>query len=931
MFSNVIPKGLTFIDLLIVGVYLAATLFYGIYKGRNVKTVKEFAVGDGKFIAPVLLATIAATWIGGGSTFGSVESVYKYGISYFVIFLGDVISVLIISEIFVSKIYKFKGLISAGEIMESFFGKPARVITGISSTFIAAGWLGLQIIAIGYLFHSFFNITPFTGALIGSGIVVIYSAFGGIKSVTYTDIIQFYALAIGIPLACYLGLEKVGGYQGLIQQLPTEHLKIFPSYLPKWKVIYLLIIWAIPSLFPQLIQRILMAKDSSHAINSFRLTAAVFVPFYFVVATIGLIAFVLNPELEPKLAMPYVITDVLPNAAKGILLAGLFAVLMSTADSALNVIALNVVHDVIKPLSKNDLNPKTELLWIKLATVFLGFGVVYIASFTKSLFEIIILIQNFWLPVITFPLMCGVWGFKGTLRTFIISGIIGGFTAISWNVLELESNYAIGSVLPALFANMISYTILTLIDRHLGFVEYEKQNNQSKFQNKLIKLFNPVLSFIFSPIKSIINFSNERVKIYGANYISFGAFAVYNYAIPFFMWSPQAININKSYDLIIRTISALLCINLLLKDYWPEKLKKFFPTYWHLTLMFCFPVSTTYFFLNYCTNFWILNLALSLFALSILVDWLSFIILQSFGTYFGFIMYKALHNNAAIHLSNEQIFNISYISIFAILMGLIFTRYKEKPFEQSIKYEIGKRESIDEAVISALSIPTRFLNNLSHETKTPVQGILTAIEFLNNDWEKLTQEAKSKILSTLKADAARLESYHSNILDKAKYIVGKVDLFITHENLNNLVEQTLLNIKESARNKNLSIETVFYEEINLKIDKEKIEKIILSLIHNAIKFNKENGSIKIELNLIDNNILFAITDTGIGIPKEELEVIFEPFYESSRTKSNAGGRGLSLSISKNIIEAHGGKIWAEHNYPEGSIIKFILPYNKNEN
>ena len=111
-------------------------------------------------------------------------------------------------------------------------------------------------------------------------------------------------------------------------------------------------------------------------------------------------------------------------------------------------------------------------------------------------------------------------------------------------------------------------------------------------------------------------------------------------------------------------------------------------------------------------------------------------------------------------------------------------------------------------------------------------------------------------------------------------------------------------------------------------DSNHLKQVILNLIDNAIKFNIYEGKILIKLaKTKDDQWHFSITDSGIGIPKTELENIFETFSQSSRTKTKAGGTGLGLSLCKQIIEAHHGKIWAENNIDSGSSFHFTIPKN----
>jgi two-component system phosphate regulon sensor histidine kinase PhoR len=103
-----------------------------------------------------------------------------------------------------------------------------------------------------------------------------------------------------------------------------------------------------------------------------------------------------------------------------------------------------------------------------------------------------------------------------------------------------------------------------------------------------------------------------------------------------------------------------------------------------------------------------------------------------------------------------------------------------------------------------------------------------------------------------------------------------------------------------------------------------MEQVLVNLLHNAIKFTPANGVISIGCHLNDDKMLFSVKDTGIGIPADDLPRIFERFYKTDRARSG-GGTGLGLAISRHIIEAHGGKIWAESIEGQGSTFYFTIP------
>ena len=142
-----------------------------------------------------------------------------------------------------------------------------------------------------------------------------------------------------------------------------------------------------------------------------------------------------------------------------------------------------------------------------------------------------------------------------------------------------------------------------------------------------------------------------------------------------------------------------------------------------------------------------------------------------------------------------------------------------------------------------------------------------------------------------------------------------------------------MSFERDSRKSNGFIEPVnqqAHEYPVLMFDRIRITQVLYNLLPNAIKFSKPGGKIRFEsLTVEDSGILFLqieIADQGIGIPTKKLATIFDKFIQSSKTKTGAGGTGLGLAISKQIIEDHGGKIWAENNPEDGAVFRFTLPY-----
>ena len=240
------------------------------------------------------------------------------------------------------------------------------------------------------------------------------------------------------------------------------------------------------------------------------------------------------------------------------------------------------------------------------------------------------------------------------------------------------------------------------------------------------------------------------------------------------------------------------------------------------------------------------------------------------------------------------------------------------------------------------NIKVQFLSNMSHEIRTPIHGIMNYIDFLFHDWETLSEAQKYDFVRKLYSNSNKLLSLINNLLDLSKFNEGKMDFFMQKYNMVALLEDV---ISESEalymQNKELSIELIYNKELNYNgfFDQERITQVVRNLISNAIKFTTK-GKIIIKLDITKlkkeikrkiQAIEVSISDEGVGIPTDELDFIFNKFNQSAKTKNNSAGTGLGLTISKEIILAHKGNIWAKNNDNNiGSIFTFVIPVNQHQ-
>lgn len=232
---------------------------------------------------------------------------------------------------------------------------------------------------------------------------------------------------------------------------------------------------------------------------------------------------------------------------------------------------------------------------------------------------------------------------------------------------------------------------------------------------------------------------------------------------------------------------------------------------------------------------------------------------------------------------------------------------------------------------------TEFFANISHELRTPLNVLLGALQLLElidkNDSLEVNRDKIKKYCMIMKQNCYRLVRLVNNLIDITKIDTG---YFLFHPktiDLVNVVEEITLSVIGYSESKGIRL--VFdtnVEERLVNLDPDLIERIILNLLSNSIKFTGSGGEIYVNINDNDNEIIIDVRDTGIGIPDEKLIDIFERFAQVDKSLSRSNeGSGIGLSLVKSLVELQGGKVEIKSKYGVGTDIKVIFPINELDN
>jgi two-component system phosphate regulon sensor histidine kinase PhoR len=219
-----------------------------------------------------------------------------------------------------------------------------------------------------------------------------------------------------------------------------------------------------------------------------------------------------------------------------------------------------------------------------------------------------------------------------------------------------------------------------------------------------------------------------------------------------------------------------------------------------------------------------------------------------------------------------------------------------------------------------------FISNISHELRTPLASLKALTETLQNG-AFADPEAGPRFLGRINAEVDALTQMAQELLDLSRIESGQVELILAPLAPKSLITSAADRMRIQVERAGLKLLVKCEDDLpSIRADKSRLEQVLVNLIHNAVKFTKPGGEIVLEAESREavGGVLFAVRDSGVGIPAESLSRIFERFYRVDRSRTGSG-TGLGLSISKHIVEAHGGKIWAESKEGRGSVFYFEIP------
>jgi len=457
--------------------YLAVLLWIGIRSARRVKTSADYTLAGRDVPWIVVMATTAATMIGGGASVGMVSRVYEVGIAAALVTCAWHLQ-LMFTGLWVAPKLRGLNLITVGDYFHLKFGPLARELAVVNCLIFLIGAVAAQMAAIGTVTNIVLGVPYETALLIGAAVTIFYSTAGGIRAVVSTDVLQFVILVVGIGIASAILLAQQGGFAGMAAAASPGQFHVTSTWSAT-RVFSLFFAFLLGETFvPPYTVRCFIARNAGQA-RAGVAGAGIFLLLFLPVATFILgTAAQVNPEVQQaiaaerqqildtataagqsisaadadrrayQVAFPTLVRVTFHPLFAGVMIAAIIAAVMSSADSCLSCLATVVMEDVYRRHINSAANDRQLLRVAQVTTLVSGLVGVGCAWFFSDIASILEFVYDFWAPTMVLPFLVAVfWYDSRRVLAVVVSMFVGTTATVIWR-FGLGSPWDVG---PALF------------------------------------------------------------------------------------------------------------------------------------------------------------------------------------------------------------------------------------------------------------------------------------------------------------------------------------------------------------------------------------------------------------------------------------------------------------------------------------------------
>lgn len=462
----------TTLTIVFLSVYVLGIIAVGIWNTKS-KSSEDYFLASRKLPAWLLAITFIASWWGGGSAIDLVDHAHQNGLSSFWIYGVPVLIATALMYVFAKGIRNV-GTISQPQLMEQRYNARVSSMLSIFIIIFMVIAAAVQVIVLGKFFNAFFNLSYEGGAILGTGIVVTYSLFGGFRGVVLTDLLQFLFFFFTAIFLFFYAYQHSGGMDAVMATAIAKEQGSYNSFFGDVsdKLAYVITFGTSWMIQANIWQRISAAKNSLDAKKMMIYSFLAFIPLYLMVTYTGMFSAVLFETVPKTGIVPHIITN-LPNPIiSSILFVGLCSAIMSTMDSLINTGALSLTVDVYSKYINPNASSRHNVRIARLSTFIMAAAALLIALRIKSVLTISWIGADFLTTGAFIPLVLGFLWARGNSKAAMIS-MIFGLVFSTYNLLvalgvDLPIAWEIASAKQALigiFASLVLFAGFSLFTK----------------------------------------------------------------------------------------------------------------------------------------------------------------------------------------------------------------------------------------------------------------------------------------------------------------------------------------------------------------------------------------------------------------------------------------------------------------------------------
>ena len=526
--------------ILILIAFFTILLLVGLIWGRNVETFADYATGKKKFSTRALVASTVATFHGGSFLFRSLENDYGDGLYYGIATIIFPLSSLFIGRVLTIRMKEFLNDFSIAESMGKLHGNKARIITAICGMLRTTGAVAAEFQVIAILVGIFWGNQGVWPVVVACTVVLFYSTFGGIRAVTFTDVVQFAVFIIFIPVLVYFIFVSIDTKGNALFSFTTD-THFDPFRVIRWNTkfgdaILLTLTLLIPSMSPATVQRVYISANIWQARRVFTYTSGIGIFLKSSLFFSAVLLFIKNPNLEKKEVVHYIVSNYTNPYFLLLMGLGILSLAMSTADSQLHAASTLFVNDIATVLK---MKHRKSLFLARITSFILGSLGIVLAFWIKDLLKVMMLSYSFYTPIVTVPFLMAIFGFRPATKSVLLGMGAGAITVIGLKVMPLfDATFKVNNVvIPGILANLIvligSYYLLPKVP-HTGWVgikekapliiDTQRKSRKRREFIRRLKAFN------------LLFYLQSNLPTATSDYVAAGGYLFFTHFVPFFFY-----------------------------------------------------------------------------------------------------------------------------------------------------------------------------------------------------------------------------------------------------------------------------------------------------------------------------------------------------------------------------------------------------------